>query len=351
MASEARPDDLVYPLATPAHGEVLEVADGVLWIRMPLPFKLDHINLWAIREGEGWTVVDTGLFDEQVESTWVTVLREALGGEPIVRVIATHMHADHIGMAGWLTQRFGCPLWITRQEYLECAAMATPQDVAPQANQAFYRRAGWNQQAIDAYVTLYGQFARLLYPLPATYHRIVDGDTIIIGQHEWTVIVGTGHSPEHACLYCPALQLFISGDQVLPKITSNVSVSPAAANANPMAGWLSSLAKIKHKVPDTVLVLPAHNECFRGLHRRLDDLMAIHDKEQAMLLSRLETPHRAVDIFKYLFRREISMSDGVLLTMATGESLANLNYLLHAGLLVKCSDETGIDWYSTHPCS
>lgn len=351
MTSEAHPDDLVYPLATPARGDVLEVADGVLWIRMPLPFRLDHINLWAIRDGEGWTVVDTGMFDEMVESTWATVLSEALAGAPIVRVIATHMHADHIGMAGWLTQRFGCELWITQQEYLECTAMATPEDAPPQTNLAFYKRAGWNQEAIEAYATHYGQFSRLVHPLPATYHRIVDGDQIIIGPHEWTVIVGTGHSPEHACLYCPALQLFISGDQVLPKITSNVSVFPADPNANPMEGWLSSLVKIKHKVPDTVLVMPAHNDCFKGLHRRLDDLMAIHHEEQAILLSKLDIPHRSVDIFKYLFRREITMSDGVLLTMATGESLANLNYLLHSGQLVKCSDEGGIDWYSTDACS
>jgi glyoxylase-like metal-dependent hydrolase (beta-lactamase superfamily II) len=337
--------ELEYPLTTPAPGEVLEVAPGVWWIRMPLPFRLDHVNLWALRDGEGWTLVDTGLLNAVVESTWVRLLDEALAGDPVLRVIATHMHADHVGMAGWLAERFGCELWMTAREHARCSAIIAPGQTLPQTTLDFYQAAGWTVAALENYRANHGLFGRMIHPLPPTFRPIAEGEHISIGPHTWTVIIGTGHSPEHACLYCPALQLFISGDQVLPRITSNVSVFPDDPNANPMQGWLSSLQKIKCQVPDSVLVLPAHNECFRGLHARLDQLRALQQELLATLLTSLDTPQRAVDVFPCLFRREINMGDGMLLSMATGESLANLNYLLHAGQIVKQADEDGVQWY------
>jgi glyoxylase-like metal-dependent hydrolase (beta-lactamase superfamily II) len=216
---------------------------------------------------------------------------------------------------------------------------------APADALAFYRQAGWSEVAVESYKTRFGDFGKMIYALPDSYRRIRDGDTLRIGAHDWRVIVGSGHCPEHACLYCPELKLLISGDQVLPRISSNVSVYPMEPGADPMAEWLASLDKLEHEVPDDVLVLPAHNDCFRGLHARLAHLREGQHKALDRLRKRLQEPRRAVDVFVALFGRAIDESNVPLLGMATGESLACLNYLVARGE-VRCEpDADGIAWY------
>ena len=225
---------LDYPFPTPAPGSFIEVAPGVRWIRMPLPFTLDHINLWAIDDDDGWTIVDTGVCTDDTSASWRAVFAAA-GNPQVTRVIATHMHPDHVGMAGWLTRRFGCRLWMTRLEYLNCRALvADTGREAPADGIAFYRRAGWSAAAIEEYRARFGRFGRLVHALPDSFRRLVDGEHLRIGRHEWRVIVGRGHSPEHACLHCPSLGLLLSGDQVLPRISSNVSVYPMEPDADPV---------------------------------------------------------------------------------------------------------------------
>jgi len=342
---------LVYPFeAPPPRGRTLEVAPGVLWIRMPLPFRLDHINLWAIDDGDGWAVVDTGISNDDTANAWRELMANAPDPRPMSRVFVTHMHPDHVGMAGWLTRKFGIRLWMTRLEYLSCrVTMSDTGREAPPDATAFFRRAGWGDAAIESYLVRFGNFGKHIHTLPDSYRRLNDGEALRIGAHAWRVIVGNGHSPEHACLYCPDLKVLISGDQVLPRISSNVSVYPIEPDANPMADWLESLAKLKREVPDEVLVLPAHNECFRGLHARLDALA----RGQAVALDRLRralaTPKRAIDVFTALFARPISEADVPLLGMATGESIACLNYLLHRGELRCEIDGDGRAWYQLAP--
>lgn len=336
---------LDYPFEKPALGTTTEVAPGVIWIRMPLPFRLDHVNLWAIKDGEGWAIVDTGLRNEAVQSTWEIVLQSALGGQPVTKVICTHRHADHIGMAGWLVSQFGCELWITQREYEACKELLVPESAPPEAKIEFYRRAGWSQNALDDYHSYYGGFGEVVHPLPPSYRTLSEDDQLLIGERGWQVLLGEGHTDAHACLYCSSLGLFISGDQVLPKITSNVSVPSLEPDTNPMDGWLRTLVKLKRKVDQHVLVLPSHNECFYGLHNRLDELLEIQHRLLSEVLVLLKKPHRAVDLFECLFGRPITMADGFLLTMATGESVANLNYLVADGRVVRRSDEHGIDWY------
>ncbi|HRP98402.1 MAG TPA: MBL fold metallo-hydrolase, partial [Rhodocyclaceae bacterium] len=224
----AEPSPLEYPFAAPPPpGETLEVAPGVLWLRMPLPFALDHINLWAISDGPGWAVVDTGIRSDDTIAIWRRQFANAPDPRPLSRVFITHMHPDHIGMAGWLTRKFDCKLWMTRLEYLACRVLVSDTGrEAPADAVAFYRRAGWGDAAIESYRARFGNFGKHIYCLPDSYRRIRDGDEIRIGEHVWRVIVGSGHSPEHACLYCPDLKVLISGDQVLPRISSNVSVYP-----------------------------------------------------------------------------------------------------------------------------
>lgn len=334
---------LEYPFPErPQPGHSLEVAPGVQWIRMPLPYTLDHINLYALDDGHGWAVVDTGTRTDAVTDAWRALFTHAPDGRSISRVFVTHMHPDHVGMAGWLVRKFGVRLWMSGGEYLHCRAMVadTGREAPPDAI-AFYRRAGWAEPAIETYRARFGNFGKHIHPLPDSFRRLSDGERVRIGTQDWQVVVGTGHSPEHACLYSPAHKLLISGDQVLPRISSNVSVYPLEPDANPMQGWLDSLDKLQRTVPDDVLVLPSHNEPFRGLHRRLEALR----RGQHAALTRLKRslaaePKRAIDVFGALFARPIPESNVPLLGMATGESLACLNYLVARGEAV-C--ETGDD--------
>lgn len=349
IASGSAKPSLDYPIDPPANfGETVEITPGVVWLRLPLPFSLDHINIWGLEESEGWAIVDTGTRTDGAIATWRRVFAETSETRPLTRIFATHMHPDHIGLAGWLSRKFGCRLWITRTEYLNCRVLVSDTvKPAPPDAVTFYHRAAWDDAALEGYMTRFGNFGRFIHPLPDSYRRIVDGEEIPIGDHRWQVVVGTGHSPEHACFYCPELKLLISGDQVLPKISSNVSVHPAEPDADPMSGWLDSLARIRRLIPDDVLVLPAHNSPFRGLHARVDYLASSQRRSLARLHQVLNEPKRVIDVFTTLFGRAIGPSDPGLLGLATGESIASLNYLLHRDLAACRVDDDGVAWYQS----
>ena len=344
QSDAAGPSGLTYPFAQgPKDGEAVEIAPGVLWMRMPLGGSLAFINVWAVRDEGGWTLIDTGLQGPQTTESWRRVFAGPLAGAPVRRVIVTHMHPDHIGMAGWITRKFHCRLWITRTEYMMCRMLAgdTGRE-APEDGVEFYRAAGWDQDALDTYSAKFGGFGRALHALPDSFRRLTDGQKITIGGHEWRVVVGAGHTPEHACLHCPELKLFISGDQVLPRITTNVSVFPTEPDGNPLDDWLTSLARIRSIVPDDVLVLPAHNDPFRGLHARIDEIIRFHQDSLARLERLIVQPKRAVDVFGALFKRQITPE---VLSMATGESLAHLHWLMAHGRANRERDAQGVDWY------
>jgi glyoxylase-like metal-dependent hydrolase (beta-lactamase superfamily II) len=340
---------LVYPFdGPPARGTTFEVAPGVRWIRMPLPYALNHINLWALDDGDGWAIVDTGVRNEETVAAWREQFANTPDQRPLTRVFVTHMHPDHVGMAGWLVRKFGVRLWMTRLEYLTCRVMVSDTGrEAPADAIDFYHRAGWSMSAIETYRARFGNFGKHIHPLPDSYRRLHDGEELRIGAHTWRVVVGSGHSPEHACLYCPDLKVLISGDQILPRISSNVSVHPTEPDADPMSNWLDSLDKLKREVPDDVLVLPAHNECFRGLHLRIAALARGQDKALVRLRRSLSEPKRAVDVFGALFGRPINAGDVPLLGMATGESVACLNYLMHRGEVRRTVDADGLAWYQS----
>jgi len=224
-----------------------------------------------------------------------------------------------------------------------CRVMAADTGrAAPKEGLEFYRAAGWDRVALDTYEARFGGFGRHLHALPDSYRRLTDGEEIRIGEHVWRVVVGSGHSPEHACLHCPELGLLISGDQVLPRISSNVSVFPTEPDGDPLDDWLTSLAAIRERIDDSVLVLPAHNEPFRGLHARLDHLIRGHERGLARLAERLVERKRAVDVFGVLFKRTITSE---LMGMATGEALAHLNCLVERGLAVREKDADGVSWF------
>jgi glyoxylase-like metal-dependent hydrolase (beta-lactamase superfamily II) len=336
---------LTYPFASaPRPGHATSVAPGVMWLRMPLPLAgLNHINVWALEDGAGLTLADTGMQTADTATHWQQAFAGALARRPVTRVICTHMHPDHIGMAGWLTRQYECRLWTTRLEYLTCRVLvADTGREAPPDGLRFYHAAGWDQEALASYKARFGGFGKAVYALPDSYRRVVDGEELLIGGRAWRAVIGRGHSPEHLCLYCPELQLLISGDQVLPRITSNVSVFPTEPDANPLEEWLESLAAIRQRVPDEVLVLPSHNEPFRGLHARLAALIDGHEQRLATMREELAQPKRAVDVFRVLFRRKVGAD---MLIMATGESVAHLNCLIARRLAVREVDASGVAWY------
>ena len=333
-----------YPLSThpvTGDGSAVEIAEGVHWLRMPVGDSLPWINVWVLADDEGWTIVDTGMRTNATVSAWRKSFAGVMCGRPVARVIATHMHPDHCGLAGWLTERFGVRLWMTELEYLTSRVLSSDSGrTAPDEALGFYRGAGWSVEEIGTYQSRFGEFGQYIYPLPPTFRRMRDGMKIRIGVHEWTVIVGNGHSPEHACLYCPSLGLLISGDQVLPAISSNVSVHPMEPDADPLDDWLASLARIEERVPDNVLVLPAHNHPFRGLHARLAQLRQGHERALERLLEALrEQPSSVIEAFPAVFGRRIG---GGALGMATGEGLAHLNYLSARGQIIRETDANGV---------
>lgn len=338
-----------HPLGrVPGSGELVEVAPDVFWSRIPMPGKLDHINVWLFADEDGVSVVDTGMRTSEAEDAWTSLIRQIQEYGAIQRVFVTHMHPDHVGLAGWLTECHPAQFWMTRQEYMTCRILEAQShdERVPDCFTSFHRSAGWPAAAIRSYSRHYGNFGKRVYPLPRAYHRLEHGQNHVIGGHNWRIIVGSGHSPEHACFYCEPLKLLVSGDQVLPRISSNVSVTPMEPLANPMADWLDSLRRLKAEVPNDVLVLPAHQECFVGLHERIDALIAGQERAFALLRQSLrEGPRRVVDLFDILFSRPIREDDPLIFSLATGEAQACLNYLWESSELTCSVDSQGVCWY------
>lgn len=333
-----------YPvLEVPVPGAVTEVAPGVLWMRLPLPFQLDHVNVYAVADGAGWVIIDTGLKTGVSIKAWSEALAGPLGGRPVTRIICTHMHPDHIGLAGWLCERTGAPLLMSQIEYLTGRMLAAEEGGdAPAEGEVFYRAAGWSEAQIVKWRAEYGGFAKGVSPIPRGYQRLSEGDVLTIGTDEWTVVIGSGHSPEHVCLWRKSDDVFIAGDQILPRISSNVSVWPTEAAADPLGDWMDSIEKLRALLPEGVFILPAHGEPFYGVHPRLDALKRGHETALKRLDRTLGKPARVVDAFPAVFGRTIG--DAVL-GMATGEAQAHLNYLERRGRARRTRDENGVDWW------
>ena len=335
---------LTYPLgAPPAPGEAIQAAPGVLWLRLPLPMQLNHINVYAIEDGDGWAVVDTGIRTPDSIAGWEAALAGPLGGRPVTRVICTHMHPDHIGLAGWLCERFDAPLLMTQLEYVTGRMLVADNGPAPEAGAIFWRAAGWDEDRIERYRQTYGMFSKGVAPMPTDYRRLTGGQVLSIGDEDWTIVIGNGHSPEHACLWRRSDNVLISGDQILPRISSNISVWPTEPLADPLHDWMTSLDRLGDLLPAETLVLPGHGEPFTGVLPRIEALKRGHTVSLKRLERTLREPKRAVDVFASLFARPVG--DG-LLGMATGEAIAHLNYLAGQGRVRRERDADGVDWWS-----
>jgi glyoxylase-like metal-dependent hydrolase (beta-lactamase superfamily II) len=334
---------LDYPHSTPpAPGEVVEVAPGVLWLRMPLPFALDHINLWLLREGDGYALVDTGFGDAATRAGWQSHFDGTLRGRPIQRIVATHYHPDHLGNAAWLAERFGVTVAMTQTEFL--TAHAVHRDLPGFGVDDFcahFRAHGLPQADVEALRARGNRYRGGAPELPRRYRRLLAGDTVPLGERAFTVIAGYGHSPEHAALFAaePA-PLLISGDMLLPRISTNVAVGPADPEGDPLARFLASLAAYE-RLPTATLVLPSHGLPFRGAAHRVAQLRAHHAERLAELEAHLAgtgEPRAAVDVLPVLFRRPLDLQQRFF---AMGEAIAHLNHLWHSGRLQRLTEPDG----------
>lgn len=324
----------------PEAGAVTEIADGVFWLRMTLPMAgLDHINLYFLRDGDEFVVVDTGLGWKEAMDTWEQVFADNMDGAKVNRVICTHMHPDHAGLAGWMCRKFNAPLLMTMGEYFLCRLMAADTgNPAPEEGITFYKRAGFTDEQIENYKSRFGGFGKAISALPNGYQRIRENDNIEVDGNDWQVLIGSGHSPEHACLYNAELKLMISGDQILPNISSNVSVWPTEPEGNPLEDWIASCHKLREAVPKDTLVLPAHGIPFRGADHRLSRLIEHHENALERLYEYCFQPKRSTEVYPVLFRRKIN--DGNRL-MAVGESIAHLNCLVKRRQMVRTMNTDG----------
>jgi glyoxylase-like metal-dependent hydrolase (beta-lactamase superfamily II) len=305
---------------------------------MPLPFALNHINLWLLDDGDGVTVIDTGLGLPDTRALWEQIFANELGGKPITRVIATHFHPDHFGNTGWLTERWGVELWCTQAEY-QAAVLACVARGKGGKMLEHYRRHGVAGDALDRLAERGNHYPGLVPSIPDSYRCLRNGDHVVIDGHRWEVMVVLGHAPEHASLWCEAMDVLISGDQVLPKITTNVSVWWDRPYDDPLRLYLDSLGRFRPLPADT-LVLPSHGLPFRGLHMRLDALRAHHDERLAETLNAIADPRSAAELLPVLFRRQL---DAHQMSFAIGEALAHLNHLEAAGSVVRTLGPDGVE--------
>lgn len=317
----------------PAPGATLEIAPGIHWLRMPLPFALDHINLWLLEDGPGWTIVDTGLAREDTRALWRRVFAlQGVGdahGRPCGRVVVTHFHPDHMGLAGWLCETLGAALWTPRTEFLFARAIWLDETGEGQRRHAeHYRRHGIDAGRAAAIGGRGNTYRLGVSEPPASYRRLKAGDTLSVGGRRWEVMIGLGHAPEHACLYSAEAGVLIAGDQILPKITPNIGVWFTEPEANPLEDYLASLAPFR-RLPADTLVLPSHNLPFTGLHRRLDELAAHHEVRFGRLAAALDGAGKtAMELLPTLFPRPL---DDFQIGLALGETIAHLHCMVGRG--------------------
>jgi glyoxylase-like metal-dependent hydrolase (beta-lactamase superfamily II) len=310
-----------YPFETiPEAGALQPVAPGIFWLRMPLPFRLNHINLWLLEDGDGWTLIDTGMAMDEARQAWDQIIDRHLGGKPIKRIIVTHFHSDHAGLAGWLTDRFASQLWMSDLEWRRTRLLAGGPDPSWSEDVlSFFHQAGCPGDMIAETHSLWSGYNERMSPTPDLHTTLSDGMAFDIGEHSWQVLIGRGHAPEHVSLYCAELDVLIAGDQVLPRISPNISLFPGDGGDNPLGDFLVTTASFRAQLPDTTA---AHHD------ERLDAMAGVCDE-----------PATAYGVARQSFSRDL---DGLQSSLAVTETLAHLNHLITLGRINRQTRDDGV---------
>ncbi len=325
----------------PAPAGATEIAPGLLWLRFPLPFRLNHINVFLIEDAGGWAIVDTGIANQATRDFWEALAAGLLAGSKLTRLIVTHFHPDHIGLAGWLAERFGVPLVTTQTTYLQCLNISlSPGALDAPVYRDFYTRRGLKAEQTAIVFTQGHAYLKMVTPLPPIFERIANGDRLKIGGRTFQIITGEGHAPEHAMLYSAEDKLLIAGDQVMERISPNVSVWAVDPHGDPLGLYLRSLQELKARVPDDVLVLASHHRPFYGLHERIGELAEHHAERCDAIFEAARTPKTAAELLPVLFHKPLDPHE---MSFAFSEVLAHMNYMLRQGTLAWAEPADGIE--------
>ena len=343
----SRPSALTFPVAVPPDfGTVVDIAPGIRWLRLPLPYRLDHVNIYLIETPNGWTALDSGLGTDACKEAWEAALAGPLKAQGLASLIVSHFHPDHVGLANWLCRRYELELWMPRPEYLHSLVLqCAPADFGEEVFRPFYQRHGLSAEATEIVLSRGHEYLTRTTGVPASYHRIKHGDTLTVGARDFKVLTGGGHSLEQAMLYRPEERLFLAADQVIARISPNVSVHPMEPDLDALGIYLASLRAIRANVAPDVLVLPGHGLPFHGLHDRVDELIAHHAARCAELTAACRTaPLTVAELIPFLFTRVL---DAHQTGFAFGEVLAHVNHLLGLGELRLETNADGVDRYRT----
>lgn len=332
------PVDYIFGETLPEPGQVLDVAEGIRWIRMPLPFALNHVNLFLIDDGDGWVLIDTGIGLPETQGLWETILANSLHGRPITKILVTHFHPDHMGCAGWLTEKLGVEMWTSRAEWLSARSIRLDDSTEFLDNLvSFYVKTGLGTAMAGELRTLGNSYRQQVAPVPMTYHKLADGDLFEIGRFKFRVVIGSGHSPEHICLHCAETGIMLGGDFLLPRISPNVSVWWSEPDSNPLNDYFDFLSGLDRIDPE-ILVLPSHDRPYRGLDKRVRDLLLHHEERLDLAQEVCRTPSSAADVMRRMFQREL---DTHQTRFAIGESLSHINKLLADGRITRRLGDDG----------
>jgi glyoxylase-like metal-dependent hydrolase (beta-lactamase superfamily II) len=323
-----------FPFALPPRGlEWIEAAPGVMWLRLPLPFRLDHVNVYLVEDGDGFALIDTGIDNTVCREIWQALFDGPLRERPLKRILATHWHPDHIGLAGWLCEKLGLPLLASQTEYLDALCIRLdPAALNAEPYRSFYHSHGLSESNTELLLSRGLHYLRMVAPMPRTFRRVIAGETLDIGGRAFEVTTGGGHSAEQVMLHCRSENFLLSADQVLAKITPNISVEAIDPDGDPLGIYLRSLEQLRRTMPEDVLVLPGHNLPFTGLTTRIGELEAHHESRCAAIRQACARgPHSVVDLVPVVFGRAIE--DPHQMSFAFGEALAHANYLIRRGEL------------------
>lgn len=333
---------LVFPYSPPqSRTELVDITPEIKWLRMPVPFALDHVNVYLIRDKNGWVVVDTGMDTAESRAAWEEIFSGPMQGENITGIFCTHFHIDHMGLAGYLAERCRAPLCATYEEYFSLRGWPTDLEEVPWQHADFFKQAGLPTELLAQTLTMF-RFSPYISPPPPSFIRLREGSRLPVCDADWRVIIGQGHSPEPALFFSSEQKILISGDQLLPRISTNVSVSAVNSEDEPLSSWFASLDRLS-ELPDDVLVLPGHGLPFHGAKRRVAELRTHHERRLATILDACTGQHLSVyELVRIIYQGELSDFD---LQLALGECLSHVRFLLVSNRMIGAPDGHGVVRY------